>query len=71
MWWNEDAGEPPYVGTPLDEDWDGYDELGHFTHFTRIVNPVFPRPPAPHATPTAGDRAHGSETNGLNRRKRK
>lgn len=39
LWWNDQHGEPPYVGTPDDKDFDA--EL--YTHFTRIANPVFPR----------------------------
>jgi hypothetical protein len=47
--WHEDYGtvlwhhlpiqEPPHVGTPLDSDWDDYDE-GYYTHWSPIpMNP--------------------------------
>lgn len=38
LWWHEGYGEPPYVGSPLNDDW----EDGLFTHWTPIPNPVFP-----------------------------
>ena len=44
LWWRDDFGQPPYVGSPLDSDWS--DEDG-WTHFTRILNPVFPTSSAP------------------------
>lgn len=48
--WHEDYGtvlwhhlpiqEPPHVGTPLDSDWDYYDE-GYYTHWSPIpMNPT-------------------------------
>lgn len=37
MWWDSEIGEPPYVGTPLDDDFPIF-----ATHFTRIGNPIFP-----------------------------
>lgn len=38
LWWRFPVVEPPYVGTPLDDDWPGY-----HTHWTRIVVPSEPR----------------------------
>ena len=37
LWWKFPVMEPPYVGTPLDDDWPHY-----HTHFTRIVTPKRP-----------------------------
>lgn len=34
LWWRPPIEEPPYSGTPLDDDWPGY-----HTHFTLIVMP--------------------------------
>ena len=34
IWWKFPIVEPPYVGSPLDEDWPNY-----HTHFTRIILP--------------------------------
>lgn len=34
LWWRPPIEEPPYSGTPLDNDWPGY-----HTHFTLIVMP--------------------------------
>lgn len=38
LWWAFPITEPPYVGSPLDEDFPGY-----LTHWTRIVLPEEPR----------------------------
>lgn len=35
LWWKFPIAEPPYIGTPLDQDWPGY-----HTHYT-------PHPPVP------------------------
>src|SRR5215472_441953 len=32
LWWRLPVNEPPYVGTPLDDDW----IEGYFTHWTRL-----------------------------------
>lgn len=53
LWWDEAEGGYPYVGSPLDSDWD--EEAG-YTHFTRIPNPIF-------GTGGAG-RRDGGGTNG-------
>lgn len=37
LWWRFPVEEPPYVGTPLDDDWPGDDM---FTHWTPIVCPI-------------------------------
>ena len=34
LWWILPVEEPPYVGSPIDDDWPGY-----HTHFTPIVVP--------------------------------
>lgn len=34
LWWKFPVTEPPYSGTPLDDDWPGY-----HTHFTRVEVP--------------------------------
>ena len=34
LWWHLPVEEPPYVGTPLDDDWTGY-----HTHWTPILTP--------------------------------
>lgn len=34
LWWTNPISEPPYVGTPLDQDWPGY-----HTHWTTIQAP--------------------------------
>ena len=34
LWWRPPIDEPPYAGTPLDDDWPGY-----HTHWTPIVVP--------------------------------
>ena len=39
LWWAFPVQEPPYSGTPLDDDWPGY-----HTHFTEIVVPEDPTP---------------------------
>lgn len=36
IWWKLPINEPPYVGTPLDSDF----EEGYYTHFTRLVEPL-------------------------------
>jgi hypothetical protein len=41
LWWKFPIDQPPYSGSPLDSDWDGY-----YTHFTRIVCPELPLPEA-------------------------
>lgn len=38
LWWKFPVDEPPYCGSPLDEDWPGY-----HTHFTLIVMPQPPK----------------------------
>lgn len=38
LWWKFPIEEPPYVGSPLDEDWTGY-----HTHWTPIVCPEPPK----------------------------
>lgn len=35
LWWSWPVSEPPYVGTPLDEDW-----MAYFTHWTPLVVPL-------------------------------
>lgn len=37
LWWRFPVAEPPYVGTPLDDDWPGY-----HTHWTPIPVPEEP-----------------------------
>ncbi len=37
LWWRFPVNEPPYSGSPLDDDWPGY-----HTHWTPIVCPVDP-----------------------------
>lgn len=37
LWWKFPIVEPPYVGTPLDEDWPGY-----HTHWTECPEPEQP-----------------------------
>ncbi len=37
LWWQFPVDEPPYSGSPLDDDWPGY-----HTHWTPIVCPVDP-----------------------------
>lgn len=37
LWWKFPLSEPPYVGSPIDNDWPGY-----HTHWTRIPEPVEP-----------------------------
>ncbi|WP_052087965.1 hypothetical protein [Paenibacillus wynnii] len=39
LWWTFPIEEPPYCGTPLDEDWPEYHK-----HWTPIVIPVAPAP---------------------------
>ncbi len=34
LWWLFPVKEPPYVGTPIDDDWPGY-----HTHWTEIAVP--------------------------------
>lgn len=41
LWWKFPINEPPYSGSPLDSDWDGY-----YTHFTRLACPELPLPEA-------------------------
>lgn len=36
IWWKLPIEEPPYVGTPLDSDF----EEGYYTHFTRLTEPL-------------------------------
>lgn len=36
IWWKLPIEEPPYVGTPLDSDF----EEGYYTHFTRLIEPL-------------------------------
>lgn len=36
IWWKLPINEPPYVGTPLDSDF----EEGYYTHFTRLIEPL-------------------------------
>ena len=40
LWWRFPLEGPPYVGSPLDEDWvdDGY-----FTHWTPLPTPLEPK----------------------------
>ena len=38
IWWKFPIEEPPYVGSPLDEKWDGY-----YTHWTFIPIPQPPK----------------------------
>lgn len=38
LWWKFPIEEPPYVGSPLDEKWNGY-----YTHWTPIVVPEPPK----------------------------
>lgn len=40
LWWRFPVNEPPYVGTPMDDDWPGY-----HTHWTTIEVPVDPHCP--------------------------
>jgi hypothetical protein len=35
LWWSFPVNEPPYVGTPMDDEWPFY-----HTHWTRIVVPI-------------------------------
>ncbi len=42
LWWAFPIKEPPYVGTPLDNEWENWDLGENFTHFTPI--PI-PQPP--------------------------
>lgn len=35
LWWKFPIEEPPYCGSPLDEDWPEY-----HTHFTRLLVPL-------------------------------
>lgn len=37
LWWRFPVKEPPYVGSPLDDDFPGY-----VTHWTRIRVPIDP-----------------------------
>lgn len=37
LWWRFPVDEPPYSGTPLDQDWPGY-----HTHWTKIDVPEKP-----------------------------
>ena len=37
LWWRFPIDEPPYSGSPLDDDWPGY-----HTHWTAIVCPSAP-----------------------------
>lgn len=37
LWWKFPIEEPPYVGSPLDEEWPGY-----HTHWTPIILPHSP-----------------------------
>jgi hypothetical protein len=37
LWWRFPVVEPPYVGSPLDDDWPG-----HHTHWTEIPIPSDP-----------------------------
>jgi len=37
LWWHCERGEPPHVGSPLDDDW----VEGRYTHWTPLPNPVF------------------------------
>lgn len=37
LWWRFPVDEPPYVGSPLDEDWPGY-----HTHWTEVQTPPDP-----------------------------
>jgi hypothetical protein len=37
LWWKFPINEPPYAGTPLDDEWPGY-----HTHWTPIVCPLAP-----------------------------
>lgn len=37
LWWRFPINEPPYCGSPLDDDWPGY-----HTHFTKIEIPEAP-----------------------------
>lgn len=39
LWWRFPIVEPPYAGTPLDDDWPVY-----MTHWTRIQIPSSPAP---------------------------
>lgn len=50
LWWRFPVDEPPYVGSPLCDDWPGY-----HTHWTRLAVPAAPQPGAP--TPKGA--AHG------------
>ncbi|MDD5017178.1 MAG: hypothetical protein PHO15_03650 [Eubacteriales bacterium] len=34
LWWSFPITEPPYCGTPIDENWPGY-----HTHFTKLTIP--------------------------------
>ena len=36
LWWRLPVEEPPYVGSPLCDDW----EPGYYTHFTRLQVPA-------------------------------
>ena len=36
LWWRLPVTEPPWVGTPLDSDW----EPGYYTHWTPIILPL-------------------------------
>lgn len=42
LWWRPPVMEPPYAGSPSDDDWPGY-----HTHWTPIIIPtIFEEPPA-------------------------
>jgi len=42
LWWALGVGEPPYAGTPLDDDFPD-----HVTHWTPIPEPIEPFDPRP------------------------
>lgn len=46
LWWNFPVVEPPYVGTPIDDDFPGY-----VTHWTKIAVPTSVIRPVPQGAP--------------------
>jgi hypothetical protein len=53
LWWRFPIVEPPYVGSPLEDDW----LPGYHTHWTRLDPPA---PPAKTAPPPGTDEAEGT-----------
>lgn len=43
LWWFFPVSEPPYCGTPFDDEWPTINGESYHTHFTRIS---IPKPPA-------------------------